>query len=150
MSLIQLTNDMRDFGATVSGIAKSFSLSDEPQKLLRELLPALVIGNFLGGNNAGFMPTTMLGNAPQQEVQLDHVMLLAGFDLKVEQTKLQVLAATMSDAYVAAAMSYKFFTYDTNPVKQVPITFTTRLQVATVNGQAYFALIFHHEYLLYL
>ena len=144
-----LISSLAAFGATVAGInpQHSYDLANTPPKITREKLPCLMIGNVILPGSA-WKATTFMGNAPQQDFQVDHLLLVTEFDAKYSFAKVLPDLLDLHDAYLAAAQTTKFLNYETNPVRQVVINFKADYGSIDLGQGMFYGVIYSHAYTL--
>lgn len=147
MAVRTLVTSLAAFGATVAGIAHSYDLDVEPPKISREKLPCLLIGNvLLGGSD--WKTTTFMGNAPQQVVQVDHLLLVETWSAQMARDRVLPTLLTLHDAYVAAAAASKYLNYESIPLRQVVISFGTDYGDIETGDGKFYGVIYTHKYAL--
>lgn len=146
-----LVTSLATFGKTVSGIdaTHSYDLQDEPPKITREKLPCLIIGNVVLPGSA-WRASTFMGNAPQHDFQVDHLLLLMEIGEKFQRKEALPALMDLHDAYLAAAKVQKFLNYQTDPVQQVVLNFKADYGDIGVGQGMFYGLIYSHSYTLNL
>lgn len=150
MATRTLVTSLAAFGATVSGIKKSYDLDDEPPKITREKLPCLLLGNIVLPGST-WQTTTFMGNAPQHSMQLDHLLLVAEIsDQNFQRQRVLPALIDLHDAYIAAAQTQKFLNYQNTPVQQVVLNFKADYGDIGIGQGLFYGLIYSHSYTLNL
>lgn len=144
-----LVTSLATFGASVAGIAAghSYDLANEPSKVTREKLPCLIIGNVILPGSA-WRVTTFMGNAPQHDFQVDHLLLVAEIGERFQRKQVLPTLLDLHDAYMAAAQTTKFLNYQTSPVQQVAMNFKADFGDIQVDQGTFYGLIYSHTYTL--
>ena len=147
MAVTYLVSSLATFGGTVPGITKSFGLSDLPQNINREDLPAALIVPEVG-TEQGLKLLSMMGNSPSVVIEVTQLVLVAeSGDTPLREAMPTML--TILDAYNAQAKAQKFLDTQAAPPNQVVMQYSIMLGISEWEGISYHSLSTKHQYTIY-
>lgn len=146
-SIVYWITALATFGATVTGVTKSFDLTTIPDKITRPMLPCFV--PILGGiEDKGYKELTYMGTSPQIEYVVNHRLYCVESNsnqpISVQVTK----CLNFLDAYNTAAKAQKLIRASDDPF-DIPIAFTIHPGVSSWGDLECLTIDFRHMVKLY-
>lgn len=147
-SIVTLITSLATWGAGVANVKNSYDLTTIPDKLGRAQLPCLIPIPEVGGEQ-GFQTVSFMGNSPEMDVTINHLLLngeASDPGVKKDLAPLMV----MLDAYLAAAKASPMLNAGSAPPFNVFMQFTVEIGLSKYAEIQYHSISFKHKYKLYL
>lgn len=147
-SVVTLITSLATWGAGVALVKNSYDLTTIPDKIGRVQLPCLIPIPEVGGEQ-GFKTVSFMGNSPELDVTINHLLLNGEASDPGVKKDLPSLMA-MLDAYCAAAKANPMLSAGTSPAFNVFMQFTVEVGLTEYAEIQYHSISFKHKYKLYL